>query len=177
MARKVNTKRYAQAVFQIARETKEFDRWQSDLRKIAGLRDDEVLMAFLENPKFHLDDKAGLVTERLGEINRLALNLVYLLLARGRLSMVGDITQEYEQLLDSHRGIERAEVTTAVPLDDASSAQLSQRLGKLLGKQVILRSKVDPGLIGGMVARVGGKLIDGSTRNRLLALKNEMGGV
>ena len=79
MAKRVHAKRYSQAVFEIALETKELDRWQSDLRKIATLSEDARFIAWLESPKFHFDDKTSLLSEQLVDINPLALNLAYLL--------------------------------------------------------------------------------------------------
>jgi len=176
MARRVYAKRYSQAVFEIALEGKELDRWQFDLRKIASLGEDATLIALLQSPKFHFDDKTRLLAERLGDINSLALNLAYLLVARGKLSMAGDIADEYQRLLDSHRGIEQAEVITAIPLDDEDKIRLEEGLGTIVGKKVVLRSEVDSSLIGGIVARIGGKLLDGSTRSKLAALKKELVG-
>ena len=174
MAKRAYPRRYAQAVFELALEKEELDSWQSDLEKIARLGEDAALIAWLESPKFPFDDKAKLLAERLGEVNPLALNLAYLLVARGRFSMAGDVADEYRQLLDSHRGIEQAEVITAVPLGDEDRQRLSERLGMVVGKKIVLKAKVDSSLIGGIVARVGGKLLDGSTRSQLLALKREM---
>ena len=177
MARRAYARRYSQAVFEIAMERQELDRWQSDLRKIASLGEDAELVALLENPRLHFNDKARLLSEQLGDINPLALNLVYLLVARGRLSMLGEIADEYQRLLDSYRGIEEAEVTTAIPLDDEDKLRLGERLGAIVGKKVVIKPEVDSSLIGGIVARIGGKLLDGSTRSRLEALKRELSGV
>jgi F-type H+-transporting ATPase subunit delta len=174
VARKIYARRYSQAVFNIALERNELDRWQSDLRKIAGLGEDAVFIALSENPKVRFEDKAKLLAKRLGEINPLALNLVYLLVTRGRLSLAGDIADEYQRLLDSYRGIEQAEVITAVPLDDKDKRKLEERLGAMVGKKVVLKSRVDSSLIGGIVARIGGKLLDGSTHSKLMALRNEL---
>jgi F-type H+-transporting ATPase subunit delta len=176
MARRTYARRYSQAVFSIARERNELDRWQSDLKKIASLGEDATFMALAENPKIRFEDKARLLAEGLGDINPLALNLVYLLVAKGRLSMVGDVADEYQRLLDSYRGIEQAEVTTAIPLDDKDKQRLGERLGAVVGKKIVLKPKVDSSVVGGIVARIGGKLLDGSTHSKLLALKNTMAG-
>ena len=176
MARKAYAKRYSQAVLEIAQDKGELDGWQSDLGKIAGLGEDAALVALLENPKLPFNQKAKLLAERLGDINHLALNLVYLLVAKGRLNLAGEIADEYQRLLDDYRGIEPAEVITAVPLDDEAKLWVAERLSTVIGKKVVIKSEVDPSLIGGMVARVGGKLLDGSTRSRLEALKKELGG-
>ena len=177
MARRVYARRYAQAVFEIALETEELDSWQSDLRKITSLGEDATFIAFLGSPKFHFDDKARLLRERLDDISPLALNLVYLLVTRGRLSTVGEIADEYQRLLDSYRGIEHVEVTTAIPLDDKDKLRLEESLGAAVGKKVVLKPEVDSSLIGGIIARIGGKLLDGSTRSKLEALKRELAGV
>jgi len=176
MARKAYAKRYSQAVFEIALETKELDRWQSDLRKIVGIVGDAAFMALLESPKFHFADKARLLSERLEGINPLALNLVLLLVTRGRLDIIGDIADEYQRLLDSYRGIEQAEVMTAIPLSDEDELKLAEHLGAIVGKKVVLKSEVDSRLIGGIVARIGDKLLDGSTRSKLVALRRELAG-
>jgi F-type H+-transporting ATPase subunit delta len=174
VARRGYARRYSQAVFEIALETKELDRWQSDLKKVVSVVGDAAFMALLESPRFHFEDKARLLSERLRGINPMALNLVLLLVTRGRLSIIGDIADGYQRLLDSYRGIESAEVTTAVPLDDKDRVKLAEHLGAMVGKKVRLKCEVDPSLIGGIVARIGDKLLDGSTRSKLMALKREL---
>ena len=177
MARRGYARRYSQAVFEIALETKELDRWQSDLKKVVSVVGDAAFMALLESPRFHFEDKTRLLSERLEDINPIALNLVLLLVTRGRLGIIGDIADGYQRRLDSYRGIEPAEVTTAVPLDDKDKAKLAEHLGLIVGKKVKLKCKVDPSLIGGIVARIGDKLLDGSTHSKLMALKRELVGV
>jgi F-type H+-transporting ATPase subunit delta len=174
MAKKSFARRYSQAVFDIAREKNELDKWQSDLKKIAILGDDAELIALLENPKVRFEDKAKILSKALGDINPLALNLVYLLVSRGRFGMVADIADEYQHLLGSYRGIEQAEVTAAIKLDDEDKRKLEKRLGAVVGKKVVVKPSVDPSVLGGIVARVGGKLLDGSTRSKLMALKKRL---
>ena len=174
MAKRAYPRRYAQAVFELARDSGKLEAWSSDLEKIATLGQDKALMAGMESPRFSFEDKAKLLVERLSDVNPLAVNLAYLLVARGRLGMAGDIADEYQRLLDSYHGIERADVVTATPIDEEDKKKLVERIGKLIGKEVILKTEVDPELIGGIVARVGGKLLDGSTRSRLQALKREL---
>jgi len=174
VARRFSARRYAQAIFEIALEKKRLDKWQSDLEKIAQLGRDATIAAFLESPVVHFEDKARLLSERLGDINPLVLNLVYLLITRGRVNMLADVVDEYQHLLDSYHGIERAGVTTAVPLDDETRLRLSESLSDIIGKKVILEPEVDPSLTGGVMVKVAGKLLDGSTRSKLAALKREM---
>jgi len=173
MTRKVHALRYAQAVFEIALGAKELDRWQSDLRKLVSLGKNDALIAFLESPKIQLDDKARLLSEQLNGVNPLALNLVYLLAARGKLRSIGDIADGYQQLLNNYRGIETAEVVSTA-LDEEDKRRLAEHLGTIVGKKVALKTEVESRLIGGVIARIGGKLLDGSTRSKLEALRKEL---
>ena len=174
MANKTYARRYAQAVFEMALQAKELDRWQSDLARVVAVAGDAEIAALLASPRMPFEDKAGMVAELLVGINPLALNLVLLLVTRDSLPIIGDIADDYQRRLDSHRGIETAEVTTAAPLDDNDKARLAEHLGAVVGKKVIIKSSLDTGLIGGFVARVGGKLLDGSTRSKLATLKREL---
>lgn len=174
MARRVYARRYARAVFEIALEKKELDRWQKDLKEIATLAEDATFMELVENPKVGFDKKEKVLAKLLGKVNPLARNLVYLLVSRGRFGMIGDIAEEYHRLLDGYRGIEHAEVVTAVPLDNEEKKKLEEHLGRVVGKKIVLEASVDPSLVGGMIARVDGKLLDGSTHSQLLALKKEL---
>ena len=94
--------------------------------------------------------------------------------------MIEDISDEYQQMLDNYRGVEGAqiaEVTTAIPLDDDDKLRLAQRITDMVGRPVVLRANVDPGVVGGIIIRVGDKLIDGSIRSKLASLRRELGGI
>ena len=174
MARAASARRHAQAVFQLALERGELDLWRGDLERIATAIKDPVLYPLLESPKIPFSKKARILSQRLEGVTPLAMNLAYLLVAKRRLGIAGDIVVEYQRLVDDHRGIAHAEVATAVPVDEAVKDELAQRLGHLVGREVVLSTSVDPSLIGGLVARVGDKLIDGSIRSRLLALRESL---
>lgn len=177
MVRKVYVRRYAQAVFELALEANELEQWQSNLEKIVSTVSETELLAWLESPKVRLDAKERLLSRQLKGINHLALNLVLWLLSKGKLSSIGDIADGYRRLVNSYRGIESAEVITAIPLEDEDKRKLAEHLGAIIGRKVVLKSEVDPAVVGGFVARVGGKLLDGSTRGKLEALKKELIGV
>jgi F-type H+-transporting ATPase subunit delta len=134
-------------------------------------------MALLENPKLPFAVKKDLLEERLGEVNPLALNLACLLMSRGRLRIAGDISQQYNLLLDAHYGIEHAEVVTALPLDDEDKETISHKLGEMTGHKVVIDAQVDPSVIGGFRAKIGDTLIDGSIRNRLESLRKSLAAV
>jgi F-type H+-transporting ATPase subunit delta len=177
MARIASGKRYAQAAFELAREKNELESWQVGLRKIAELSTDESLTDLLENPRLPFQLKRELLETRLGDINALALNLACLLVGKGILGIAGDISREYDRLLDAHRGIEHAEVLTALSLDEGDKQRLSSKLGELVRRKVIVDARVDPAIIGGFKARVDDMLIDASVRNRLESLRKSLVGV
>jgi F-type H+-transporting ATPase subunit delta len=110
----------------------------------------------------------------------MVIKLLLLLAAKSRLALIDDIAEEYQALVDNYRGIEGtevAEVTTAIPLDDDYQLKVAERITEIIGKPVLLKPKVDPGIIGGIIIRVGDKLIDGSLRSKLAALRKDLGGV
>ncbi|MFC1917356.1 ATP synthase F1 subunit delta [Chloroflexota bacterium] len=177
MVRRAYAKRYAQAIFEIALEKKELERWQDELYQIAGIVGAAGVREALENPKFSSEAKAQLISEQLPEINKLVLNLVNLLITQGKLEGLEEIVAEYRRLVNSYHGIQQAKVTTAVPLDDGQKEILADKLASLMGSKVTIESQVDTSLVGGFIARIDGKLLDGSTRSNLLALKKELTGL
>lgn len=176
MPKKAYGRRYAQAVFELALEKNELEWWQSDLQKINDAIADDEFLAALESPKISFKKKSELLSQQLTGLNPLAMNLVHLLITRSGIGMVADIAVEYQRLLDSYRGIEQAEVITAVPLDENDIKKLTGNLSAVVGKEVVVKAEVDPEILGGIIARIGGKLLDGSTRSKLIALKRDLVG-
>lgn len=173
MAR-VAAKRHAQAAFQIALERDELEIWRGDLERLSALVKDPLLFAFLESPRINFEEKGRILRQGLEGVNPLVMNLALLVVARGRLDLVADMVLEYGQLVDEQRGIAHAEVATAVPIELEDKDKLVRYLSDLVGLKIVLTERVDPSIIGGLVARVGDKIIDGSTRSRLLALRESM---
>jgi F-type H+-transporting ATPase subunit delta len=174
MPRGVAAKRHAQAVFQLALERGELEKWLEDLKTIATTLSQPQLMAILESPKVHPDEKMELIRRCLPGVSQLALNLVYLLVARRRLRLIDQIVSEYQRLADAYQGLEHAEVITAIPLDEEDKKRLSERLAELTGTRIMLSTKVNPNVIGGFVVRIGDRLIDGSTKSKLDSLRKSL---
>ena len=101
-------------------------------------------------------------------------NFIDVLIERNRLDLLEEITQTYEKLLDERLGIARAVVRAAQPLNEAQQKNLATKLGVATGKQVRMQVSVDPTLLGGMVAQVGGTIYDGSLRQQLQAFKAKL---
>jgi len=169
-------RRHARAAFQIALERNELDIWRGDLEKLSQSVKDPLLFAFLENPKVHLDNKAKVIREVLKDANPRVINLALLLVSRGRLNIIADVVREYGRMVDEVKGIAHADVTAAVKLSSDEEDKLARRLGDIIGSKVVVSTDVSPEIIGGLVIKVGDKLIDGSTKSQFTALKKRMGG-
>ena len=175
MPRTASARRYAQAVFQIARENDELETWLDDLALLVRSLEDERLVRFLNAPQVPVPRKTEVIRSTVGDsVGPLAANLMALLAARNIASLLPSLADQYQALLDAHRGIERAEVVSAVPLTDDERQGIEELLEDIASKQIKLTPRVEPSVLGGLVARVGDRVIDGSTRTRLQAMRREL---
>lgn len=170
----ISARRYAQAVFQIAKANNNMDEWAKDLKRISEIAKDQDVIDIIENPKVLFDQKAALIKQKLGKASDLVLNLCYLLIMKGKFKNAGQIADEYEALLDEHKGIKHALVTTAVPVDEAEKAKIAAQLEKITGKKVSVKLQVNPAILGGIIARIEDTQIDGSVRNKLELLRKDL---
>lgn len=164
-------KRYAQAVFGLAKESGRFDQWHEELARLNELVSDPQAAAFLASPNIPEGKKIDLLNAVLANGQQEARNLARLLLQRHRLGIIPEIYRIFEEDVLADKGIAIADVTTAEPLDEQGQAVVRDRLKKLIGKEIELRMKTDPAIIGGIVARVGDQLIDGSVVSQLRRLR------
>jgi F-type H+-transporting ATPase subunit delta len=169
-------KRYSQAVFEIARQSGDLDAWARALDQIAEFMTDPEVRAVLENTRVARDSKQRLIEAALGDLPPLALNLARLLVRKGRTLLARQIADQFRQLVEAQEGVARARALTAVPLSDTERETLARRLGEQTGRQIVLETEVDPALLGGVVVQIGDRLIDGSTRARLEALRDNLVG-
>jgi F-type H+-transporting ATPase subunit delta len=174
VTRVASAKRHAQAVFKIALENNDVEKWRSELEAIATTLSDSQIRVILENPKVHFNEKLQLVNKLLPELSQLALNFVYFLVAKQRLGILNQIVSEYEQMANAYQGLEHAKVITAIPMDEEEQRKLSETLSAITNRQIVLTTEVDPSILGGFIARIGDTLIDGSTKAKLEALKKRL---
>jgi F-type H+-transporting ATPase subunit delta len=175
MPRTASARRYAQAAFLIASEKNELESWLDDLTVLAGAVHDGEFAAFLDAPQVSIEQKQAVIQSALSEtVGSLPLNLIALLASRNLAGILPAIVEWYQRLLDDHNGIERAEVVSAVELDDVQRALVVGLLRRVVDKEIRLTSRVEPRLIGGLVARVGDHVIDGSTATRLESMRREL---
>lgn len=107
-------------------------------------------------------------------VRRQLTNLVELLVERRRVTLLPGVADAFRRLLYARRNIVEAEVASAAPLTDREREVLRERLARLVGRRVELRERVDPGLLGGLVVRIGDRFYDGSVRGRLERLRNRL---
>ena len=169
-------RRYAEAAYLIAREERKEDAWRDGLQSIAALFGDPNAERFFASSSVSAEAKQELVEKSLAGLDKDVLNLARLLLRRGRTALGPQIAQAYQEILDRARGISHATVTSAVPLNQDELAAVQRKLEELTGGTVIVQTEVDESILGGLIVRIGDRLIDGSTRSRLVALKQRLAG-
>lgn len=169
-----SAKRYAEAVFDIAKSQNSFDRWGQDLTAMTRVLDDPELSRLLSSPAVALTVKEAILAKALPGLSTQAANLAKLLLRRGRFALAPQLDGYYRRMLNEYRGIAIAEVVSAVPLNDDELESVASRLSAMTSKKVIVEPVVDPSIIGGIVARIGDQLLDASVKGRLEALKKRL---
>lgn len=170
-----SVRRYAQAAFAIAVERDALEAWASDLETARGVVGESDVTAFLAAPSVPETVKLDGVNTLLSEVDPLVRNLVSLLTTNGDIERFGGVCDTFRDLMDEHLGIGRAQITTAVPLDEARRERIVSSLQELTGfERIEVTEAVDPEIIGGVVARVGDRLFDGSTRSRLRSMQESL---
>ena len=167
MPSSASAKRYAQAIFDLAVENDKVDEWAGDLAAISEAVREDDLRTFLQHAKVGLANKLQALDQAFSSADPMVRNLVSLLVSRGLTDQVGQVEEWYTRLLNQRRGREDVEVWSAVDLEDSERDRVKGFLEQLLKKEVDLHTQVDPEILGGLVIRVGDKLIDGSARTRL----------
>jgi len=172
-------RRYATALADVsiqrgeAREVRqELLAWEDILRTNPNLRD------VFANPTIALDQKRK-VLNKLLEITRprpTTVNFLKVLLQNQRLTELEEINRKFAQVLDDRAGVIAARVTTARSVPVATQQTLEAKLHQVTGKKVRIDYDTDPDLIGGLVARIGSTIFDGSVRNQLQQMKEKMAG-
>ena len=166
-------RRYAEAAFQIASRDDSIETWRRDL-ELAGAETNEELMGVLANPALPLDQRLAAAGGVYGKLAQPVQNLIFLLVRRSRIEQLPRVVEEFVRLDDRRQGITHATATSAAPLTDLEVRALTARLEQMTGGRIALETDVDESLLGGLIVRVGDRLIDGSVRGRLERLRNQL---
>jgi F-type H+-transporting ATPase subunit delta len=169
--------RYANALFELARQENAVDQVGGDLQRFEGLaRDSQDLARLIRSPAFSSEEQGraiAAVLEKTG-IGGIAGNFIKLVAANRRLFAVNDMIRGFRALVAKNRGEVTAQVTAAENLSDTHVASLKEALNQVTGKEVALEVKIDPAIIGGLVVKIGSRMVDTSLRSKLNAMKIAM---
>jgi F-type H+-transporting ATPase subunit delta len=169
--------RYATALFDLAREADEIDAANTNLERFDALVAESAdLERLVRSPVFTADEQlhaVSTVLDRAG-IDGVAARFVKLVTTNRRLFFVRDMVRAYRNLVARHRGQATAEVTVAEEIKDDHVAALRNALKAVSGKEVDLKIKVDPAIIGGLVVKLGSRMVDSSLRTKLNSIKHAM---
>jgi F-type H+-transporting ATPase subunit delta len=176
MARRSSTaRRYAEAAFEIAMRDETLERWRAELDIAVGLAGDRRALAVLANPSISVERRAAALQEVVADrVSQPVLNLLQVMLRRGRIEDLSRVATEFRRLDDERQGIVHATVTSATELTQDEISELTARLERSIGGRIALEVEVDPSLLGGLVVRVGDRMMDGSVRGRLERLRNQL---
>ena len=172
--------RYAAALFEIAKDEKQLTQVESDLKTFQGMLDaSEDLRRLVRSPVISADDQAKALTaifSRAG-LSSLTSNFMKLITRNRRLFAVADMLKNFRALLARERGEVNADVASAHPLSTDQLNALKDALRAQVGKDVQINTRVDPNLLGGLIVKVGSRMIDSSLRTKLNNLKVAMKGI
>jgi len=169
--------RYATALFELARDEKSIDAVKTDLDQFdAMLNDSADLKRLVRSPVFAADTQSKALSAVLDKagITGISANFLKVLTANRRLFAVSDVIRAFRALVARFKGEASADVTVAEPLSDKNLDALKTALKAVSGKDVTLHVKVDPSIIGGLVVKLGSRMVDSSLRTKLNSIKHAM---
>lgn len=169
-------RRYAEALYQEADAAGTTERIDADVQAVRDtLEASRELALFFESPIIAREKKEAIVGRLFeGKVDPLLVRLMRLLVRKGREDLLPSVVRQYATLRDERLGVVEAQVKTAMPLEFDETEGLRRALEEATGKQVRMRIEVEPSLIGGVVVRVGDRVYDGSVRNQLRTLREQL---
>ncbi|MFP4083369.1 MAG: ATP synthase F1 subunit delta [Desulfonatronovibrio sp.] len=179
MIENIVARRYARALFALGQKEgeKQLKAYGEDLSKIVGtLEDAPELVRIFKNPIFNTEEKKGILKQILGKLKcgPVVSNFCYLLADKNRVDCLPEIQAYYAELLDEFEGIVRGEIVTAIKLADNMKQEIVGKLEKQSGLKVVLDYSVDQDILGGLMLKVGDKVLDASIRAQLQILKENI---
>jgi F-type H+-transporting ATPase subunit delta len=174
MRSSTTARRYAEAAFSVASQENDTSLWLRDLQAVADALHDPDISNYFKDPKTTREDKLATINRIFGSSHPHVTNLLRLLATQQRMFLLPAIAREFQQLYRESQGITEAKVTVARPVSDDERNEITRRLEAATGKTVEAHIQVDPSIIGGIVVRIGDRLIDASVAGRLQRLRHEM---
>ena len=170
-------RRYAQALFMAAEKKNAIEQIGADIKAVFALdqASEEGFRLMLEAPQVPTEHKFAILDTVLRpRVHPLVVEFFRLLMTKKRTFSLRDVVEEFERLVEDHQGVVRARVTSAVALTDEETRRLVQELEGALKKKVRVVQTVEPGILGGLVVRVGDRIADKSVRSMLTKLRDQL---
>jgi F-type H+-transporting ATPase subunit delta len=166
---------YARSLFDVAREHGRLEQLREQLAQFAqALADNPDLRVFFFSPYFSTQEQQDALGGLLADADPEFVNFLELLIENHRMPVIFRIRRAFEQLWEQENQLLPVEITSAIELDAATTGSVVQRIGQSTGRKVMLSTRVDPSIIGGIVVRVGNSILDASIRNRLEQLRKQV---
>ncbi len=173
-------KRYAKAIFSLGKEQDKVDTYAESLAAIAELYENAELEVAdaLTNPLYPLEARQKVMAKiaEAVDADTVLTSFLNLLIEKNRVDVLPEIAREVQVMLDREENISHGSVTSAIKLDKGLLEKIQATLEKITGNKVILETQVDPSIIGGIVAKVGDLVLDGSIKTQLNGLKESIKG-
>jgi len=170
-------RRYARALLSLGLDEGRFEQYGEELESVVqAMKQSPELGFLLVNPGYTQQQRHGAVdaVAKVLKLSPLTANFLRLLVDRQRVGDIEQIARVYRALVDQQAGRIRATVTSAGPLSDQDLDRLREAIGRMTGRSIVLESKTDSSLIGGVVAQVGPTMLDGSLRTQLERMRQEL---
>jgi F-type H+-transporting ATPase subunit delta len=176
MSNQLVAKRYASALFQIAKEQQILSTVEEELRVVKEvLQYNPDLKAVLKSSKLPIEKKKEIVKNAFTSVNHYVLNTVLILIERHREGEIVEVVNQFTELTNDELGIAEAEVTSIRPLSDAERDAISATFAAKIGKKSLrIENIVDSDLLGGVMLRIGNRIYDGSLRGKLSRLERKL---
>ena len=170
------SKRYASALFEVALENKNYKEVREEMNFIlACLKEEPELYELLKSPLINVVEKKDVISTIFkDELTQEVYNFLRIIIDRGRESYLEDIINIYSTLVDDVENKVDGVAITAIPMEKADLLKLEENLSKSSGKNVQLENQVDPEIIGGVLVKIGDKVIDGTIKSRLALMQEKM---
>ena len=179
MKQTILAKKYAKAIFTIGQEQDTYEEYNEVLQELSELfvKDPDLADA-LTNPLYPLDVKEKMMTGIVGsmEVDTVMGNFLNLLVQKKRAEILPEIAESFKIMVDEAKNISHGNVISAIELSDELKSNVQTVLEKLTGKKVELTTSVDPSILGGIIAKVGDLVLDGSIKTQLAGLKDSIKG-
>jgi F-type H+-transporting ATPase subunit delta len=170
-------RRYAKALLLIGKEDGQTDQYRQELEGVANLMvQQKSLSDTIANPLYNAEDRKRVfqgVIEKLN-LSKVMSSFLMLLFEKGRVSFIVSINDFFQTLADELKGVARASLVSANKLSVETIEKIRAALSKKTGKEIVLDVKEDPGLIGGIVTRIGDLVLDGSIKTQLLNMRESL---